>query len=128
MNHKECLGVRGVKLIKCKYCGKDSHNYANGTDVCPDCAEKHHICIICGGIVVDSFKVPNRELKPLHPAPITQAMSSALGMIKNFNTGTSSRSNDRMIIDYNDDRYIATFTKVEDKDEDMFKDIDKFIK
>lgn len=58
---------------------------------------------------------------------VLNAISEALGMIKGFDTGTTSRIDNRMIIDYKGERYVASLTKIENPDENIFEDIDRFL-
>lgn len=51
-----------------------------------------------------------------------------LGYLKGFETGSTSSNKDQMIIDFEDRRFVATFQEIENPDEDMFKDIDKYLK
>ncbi len=52
---------------------------------------------------------------------------SILNEMKGFTPGITSRSKNKMIIDYNGKRYIATFEEIENPDENIFKDIDKYL-
>lgn len=58
---------------------------------------------------------------------IARALFNALNLIKNFEPGITSRSNSQIIVDYYGDRYLINATKIEEPDENMFKDIDKYI-
>lgn len=41
--------ARGIKIFTCKNCGhKKANNYANGLEVCENCAKANNICRICG--------------------------------------------------------------------------------
>ena len=58
---------------------------------------------------------------------IARALYNALNFIKNYEPGMTSRSKSQIIVDYYGDRYLITATKIEEPDENMFKDIDKYI-
>lgn len=46
--HKGCAIAKGMKVIKCDKCGKESVNYVNGVDLCKNCCEELELCCICG--------------------------------------------------------------------------------
>lgn len=48
-------------------------------------------------------------------------------MMKRFGTGHMSSVDNKMIIDFDGTRYIATFEKVDNKSEDIFHDIEKYL-
>jgi hypothetical protein len=58
---------------------------------------------------------------------LIHGISNVLNMIKGFDTGHTTRVNDKMIIDYEGQRYIVSFEKIEDKNSDMFKDIEQYL-
>ena len=49
-------------------------------------------------------------------------------MIKGFKAGYSSRSTNKLILDYNGDRYILTLEKIDNPSDDMLKDTDKHLR
>ena len=58
---------------------------------------------------------------------VIKNIAEKLEMIKGFSTGYTSRVDNRMVVDFGDDRYILTLEKLEHKDKDMFKDIDMYL-
>lgn len=58
---------------------------------------------------------------------IAQAMFKALSMIKGFDPGMSSSSSTHLIVDYDSKRYLVVAHEIENPEEDMFKDIKKYI-
>jgi hypothetical protein len=58
---------------------------------------------------------------------LIHGISNVLNMIKGFDTGHTTSVNDKMIIDYEGQRYIVSFEKIEDKNSDMFKDIEQYL-
>lgn len=58
---------------------------------------------------------------------VIQALSNVLSMIKGFDTGTTSRTDNKMILDYEGKRYVLTLTEVKEPDENMHEDIEKYL-
>lgn len=46
--HSTCAVAKGIKFMKCGICGKEGTTYANGINICKECATKNKVCIICG--------------------------------------------------------------------------------
>jgi len=49
-------------------------------------------------------------------------------MIKGFEAGYTSKSDNKLILDYDGDRYILTLEKIDNPSDDMLKDIDKYLR
>lgn len=54
-------------------------------------------------------------------------LQGILDRIKGFTCGSSSKSRDKMIIDYNNKRYLISIEEIENPNEDIFKDIDLYL-
>lgn len=54
-------------------------------------------------------------------------LSDVLNMIKDFCCGYTTACKNKMLIDYNGDRYVVTISKVQTPSTDMFEDIDKYL-
>jgi hypothetical protein len=46
--HSTCAVAKGIKFMKCGVCGKEETTYANGINICKECATKNKVCIVCG--------------------------------------------------------------------------------
>jgi len=56
------------------------------------------------------------------------ALHEILNKIKGFETGYSGSVDNKMIIDYDGDRYIITIEKIESKSKDILDDIKIFLR
>ena len=54
-------------------------------------------------------------------------LQGILDRIKGFTCGTYSRSEDKMIIDYQDKRYLISVKEIKEPHNDMIKDIYKYL-
>lgn len=55
-------------------------------------------------------------------------IQNILDQMKGFTVGTSTKSEDKMIIDYKGKRYVVTLEEIENPNEDVFKDLDFYLK
>lgn len=55
-------------------------------------------------------------------------LQDILERVKGFTCGSSSKDTDHMIINHNNKRYLISIKEIENPNEDMFKDIDKYLK
>jgi hypothetical protein len=55
-------------------------------------------------------------------------ISSILGEMRDIETGTASSNDTQMLLDYEDKRFIVTFTEIDNPNEDMFKDIEWYLR
>lgn len=47
---RDSIGGRAFTPYRCKMCGKEyMHSNTDVPTLCPDCAEKHELCMRCGG-------------------------------------------------------------------------------
>lgn len=54
-------------------------------------------------------------------------LQGILDRIKDFTCGSSSKSKDKMIIDYKNRRYVISIEEIKNPNEDIFKDIDLYL-
>jgi len=59
---------------------------------------------------------------------LIMALYETLNRIKGFETGYTSSIDNKMIIDYGNDRYIIEVKKIDNKSENMLDDIRKYLK
>lgn len=55
-----------------------------------------------------------------------QKLSRMIDMLQDIWTGTSSCDKNKMLLDFEDKRYLVSFKEIP-KNKDMFKDIDKYL-
>jgi len=59
---------------------------------------------------------------------LIMVLYETLNRIKGFETGYTSSIDNKMIIDYGNDRYIIEVKKIDNKSENMLDDIRKYLK
>lgn len=54
-------------------------------------------------------------------------LSMMLDTLKGVRTGTSSKSNNKLVMDFNNKRYIVHLKEIENPNEDVFEDIEEYL-
>lgn len=57
---------------------------------------------------------------------LTHALYTILNLMKDFSVGYTTSSMGKMMIDYEDKRYMIEITEIEEPDTEMHKDIKKY--
>ena len=58
---------------------------------------------------------------------VIQKIQSILNIVKGFMVGTTSSNHKECIIDYKGKRFVVSFKEIENPNEDIFEDIDKYL-